>query len=152
MTLEINIKMSPDEFLQLKNSKNVKPLFIKSFVDCIYSEIDKEDIKILNNLIKNSKQIEIKIKNLESKNLIKINELSIEIDNFLKTNFLKLNNINYKAIIIYVLANPDYPLIYIFDDFEILINQTNTTDIWMVPATSDFIPVNEIVLGIITIT
>jgi len=151
MELEVSIKMSTNEFLQLKKSKNIKPLFVKSFINCIYSEINKEEIETLDKLIKKSKNIKIRIKNLKSKNLIKINEINIEINNFLKEEFLKLNNISYQGIILYTLVNPDYPLIYMIEDCEALAYQAdNITNIWILPITSSFIPVNEPILGIIT--
>ena len=152
MEIEANIQVSTDEFLKFKKHKNIRPLFIKTFIDCIYSEIDNEEVNLLDNIIKESKNINIKIKNLKSKNLIKIDNIVIEINNFLKEKFLELNNTNYKSLIIYYIANPNYPLIYIFEDLEKLEYHTkNKTNIWLIPITSNFISVDEIILGIIAV-
>lgn len=149
MELKMNITMSKSEFLQFKLNKDIKPLFVKNFIDCIYDEIDETEK--LNKLIQKSKNVEIRIKNLNSKNLIKINEIYIEINNFVKEEFLRLNNIVYNGLIIYTLTNPDYPLIDMFEDLENLINQTSEIDIWVIPITDDYISTNEIILGIITL-
>lgn len=149
MELKMNITMSKSEFLQFKLNKDIKPLFVKNFIDCIYDEIDETEK--LNKLIQKSKNVEIRIKNLNSKNLIKINEIYIEINNFVKEEFLRLNNIVYNGLIIYTLTNPDYPLIDMFEDLENLINQTSEIDIWVIPITDDYISINEIILGIITL-
>lgn len=152
MEIEANIQVSTDEFLKFKKHKNIRPLFIKTFIDCIYSEIDNEEVNLLDNIIKESKNINIKIKNLKLKNLIKINDIEIEINSFLKEKFLELNNTNYKSLIIYYIANPDYPLIDILEDLEKLEYQVkNKTNIWLISTENDFISIDEIILGIIAV-